>query len=362
MTDRISHHFETRKSILVLLVTILIAGSCWAQIPWEKAGCFTINGITFKACGTSWVDYLGSTKYNCHCNCPSTAGPDCVPAGSGNTNTSTGSTIFDVVPSQLLPDGLAQGKAFFSPHPSEETINWMIDYWVKLISMGMPFDKNNTLSADDIPLTGDINFDKLYLNEMIRFEKPEQGGVVDLSGIGSNKGTKTEPAISDKPLPIMGSAPMTQDERERQNLLHLKSMPDNRLDASNFKYEEAPFWDTPEMKSLGTDALKFTAGFISGPVSYPVVIGVDIFSGIVNNKSKQEIIIDVLGDVSSKAVGDVVGFAIGKVKTNTGSLNTSTVKVSAEALKDEYEFMLQGGQTAIDTWTGIKSSQKKKTK
>jgi hypothetical protein len=138
----------------------------------------------------------------------------CTPCTGSDAGTPGQTTATD----KVSIDGLTLGTAFFSPHPSEEIINWMSDYWVKLISMGMPFDTNSTLSADDVPLTGDINFDKLYLNEMIRFEKPEQGGVVDLSAIGNNKGTKTEPAIADKPLPIMGSAPMTAEDRDRQNL------------------------------------------------------------------------------------------------------------------------------------------------
>jgi hypothetical protein len=79
-------------------------------------------------------------------------------------------------------DGLAQGNAFFSPHESKGLENWMDDYLVKLQSMGISIDEGNSPIQDNIPLTGDADFDKGYVDRIKGFEKPEQGGVVDLTG------------------------------------------------------------------------------------------------------------------------------------------------------------------------------------
>jgi hypothetical protein len=185
-------------------------------------------------------------------------------------------------------------------------------------SMGMIVGRPAEAVFRDVPTTGDPDFDRYYADQTVRFEKPEQGGEVDLTG---KKGVvdlsgKTETAEIVKPVespantvPIMGSAPMTVDEIERRNAYNLKSIPDNRLDESNFSLEESPFWTTPEMIELGTDALKFTAGFVSG--GYVAVIGVDVISGVLNKKSGQEILVDVAGPPHQED-GDVVGNAIGK--------------------------------------------------
>jgi hypothetical protein len=79
-------------------------------------------------------------------------------------------------------DGLTQGTAFFSPHESRGLENWIDDYVVKLQSMGISTDQDNSPIEQNIPLTGDANFDKGYIDRIKGFEKPEHGGVVDLSG------------------------------------------------------------------------------------------------------------------------------------------------------------------------------------
>jgi len=85
-------------------------------------------------------------------------------------------------PGSVSIDGLTQGSAFFSPHESRNLEDWIDDYLIKVKSMGVSLDGHNSLTAQDIPLTGDADFDKGYVDRIIGFEKPEQGGVVDLSG------------------------------------------------------------------------------------------------------------------------------------------------------------------------------------
>ncbi len=247
-------------------------------------------------------------------------------------------------PGTISIDGPAQGNAFFSPHQSKAIENWIDDYTQKMESMGMIVGRPAEAVFRDVPSTGDPDFDRYYADQTVRFEKPEQGGEVDLTG---KKGVvdlsgKTETAEIVKPVespantvPIMGSAPMTAEERERLNAYNLKSVPDNRLDESNFRLEESPFWTTPEMIELGTDALKFTAGFVSG--GYVAIAGVDVVSGILNKKSGQEIFFDVAGDLLTKKIGDVAGnviqkggFSIGKMKSKSGSLQ---VRLPSRILK-----------------------------
>ena len=134
---------------------------------------------------------------------------------------------------------------------------------------------------------------------------------------------------------------------------------DNRLDESNFRLEEAPFWTTTEMKELGTDALKFTAGFVSG--GYLMVAGVDVVSGIINNKSGQEIAVDIAGDLLFKKAGDVIGGALGKGSLSIGKLEIkSGLPRAGAAVQQDYDVLSQAGQSLIDAWgTGSKIGNKK---
>jgi len=258
-------------------------------------------------------------------------------------------------PGSVSIDGLAQGSAFFAPHQSKAIENWIDDYVQKMNSMGMDVNSNPSFNPD-IPATGDADFDKYYADQSVRFEKPEQGGVVDLSGrpgvVDLLQNKEDEAAVKkEEPqmvVPVMGSSPLTAEERERINAYNLKSIPDNRLDESNFSLEESPFWTTPEMLELGTDALKFTAGFVSG--GYVAVAGVDVVSGIINKKSGQEILVDVAGDLLTKKIGDVAGNVIGKGGVSIGKLNVKTGALSGEAAKKDFELVSGGADAAVQAW------------
>jgi hypothetical protein len=102
----------------------------------------------------------------------------CTSCTGSDISTSSGQSS----PGSVSIDGLTQGTAFFSPHESRNLENWIDDYLIKMKSMGISLDGNSSLTTQDIPLTGDADFDKGYVDRIIGFEKPEQGGVVDLSG------------------------------------------------------------------------------------------------------------------------------------------------------------------------------------
>lgn len=266
-------------------------------------------------------------------------------------------------PGLVSIDGLAQGSAFFSPHVSKAIESWIDDYFQKMKSIGMD-SYSQPSSSPDIPSTGDADFDRYYADQSIRFEKPEQGGVVDLTDrpgvvdLPQQKGN--EPIVkADEPkaiVPLMGSAPMTAEERERLNAYNLKSVPDNRLDESNFRLEESPFWTTPEMIELGTDALKFTAGFVSG--GYVAIAGVDVVSGILNKKSGQEIFFDVAGDLLTKKIGDVAGNVIQKGGFSISKMSVKTGVLTGEAAKQDFEIVSGSSEAAIEAWEAATEPKK----
>lgn len=264
-------------------------------------------------------------------------------------------------PGSVSIDGLAAGTPFFSPHDTRALENWISDYMVKLKAMGVAFNDDNFMTAQDIPLTGVESFDKKYADEVMRFEYPEQGGVVDLSGkqgvVDINNNTNQTPPQNQSSddsgnmtVPIMGSAPLTAEERERMNAYNLKSVPDNRLDDSNFQLEESPFWNTPEMKDLGVDAAKFVIGTTTGGLGYAAVAGIDVVAGLATDKSGKQIAIDVATDVALKGIGDLGGLAVSKGTSVIGKINPKAA-ISPETAKEVYEKATESGGMLIDAWT-----------
>jgi hypothetical protein len=96
----------------------------------------------------------------------------------------TGSDIKSNLTSSSAPgsasvNGLTQGTAFFSPHESAELQKWVEDYLQRMNVMAKPGTMPSTVNLKDVPLTKDNDFNKYYIDQTVRFEKPEQGGVVD---------------------------------------------------------------------------------------------------------------------------------------------------------------------------------------
>ncbi len=93
-------------------------------------------------------------------------------------------------PGSVSIDGSIMGYPFFSPHDTKVLENWYNDYLIRLRSMGINFDFDNFLTAQEIPLTGDTEFDEMYATQLNLFTsrnddgKPEADNtsVVDLSG------------------------------------------------------------------------------------------------------------------------------------------------------------------------------------
>jgi len=201
----------------------------------------------------------------------------CTPCtGSDIVTTSNGSSG----PGSVSVNGLTQGTAFFSPHESEAIQNWIDDYMEKMKAMGWDINAANTPTLQDVPLTGDLNFDKYYFDQVMRFEKPEQGGVVDLKGkqgiIDPNDLKTNVPAVSSEAATGL-TVPIFRDPDEGKTdefyRTHFSPVnPDNGIDGVYVgTVEQEPFWTTDQMTELAKAAVGIPLMFVEGALGYAAV-------------------------------------------------------------------------------------------
>ena len=84
-------------------------------------------------------------------------------------------------PGNVSITGLLTGNAMFSPHDTRDIENWINEFLHRNRAYGIPVEGMNPITSSDVPLTGNADFDRFYTEQMIRFEKPEQGGTVYLN-------------------------------------------------------------------------------------------------------------------------------------------------------------------------------------
>ena len=128
-------------------------------------------------------------------------------------------------PGNVSITGLLTGNAMFSPHDTRDIENWINEFMQRNRAYGIPVEGMNPITSSDVPLTGNADFDRFYTEQMIRFEKPEQGGTVylsegqsvvdpnDLKGTGNatreDAGTVTFVSGESKPIavvPLLGAS------------------------------------------------------------------------------------------------------------------------------------------------------------
>lgn len=126
--------------------------------------------------------------------CTPCVGSDIGPGSSGSGGSSVPGN-----PGDVSITGLLTGNALFSPHDTRDIENWINDYLKRNKAFGIPVEGMTPITSSDVPLTGNADFDRFYTEQMIRFEKPEQGGAVylregqvtvdprDLKGTGETK-------------------------------------------------------------------------------------------------------------------------------------------------------------------------------
>jgi hypothetical protein len=99
--------------------------------------------------------------------------------GGGPSGGSGGSNLMGN-PGDVSITGLLTGNALFSPHDTKDIENWINDFLQRNRSLGMSDAGMNQITSGDVPLTGNAGFDRFYTEQMLRFQKPEQGGTVYL--------------------------------------------------------------------------------------------------------------------------------------------------------------------------------------
>jgi len=261
------------SSTYVSQINALLSGISTMGIP-TKSECEAVRQqiLAIKVSGPNGNGGTCSVYYTCG---------ECM--GSDISGTAGGS-----VAGGVSINGLAQGLAFFSTHPSSDYENWYNDLLVKFQSMGV--DLKGYISGDGLAMP-DANFNQGYAdqiaefekkanNDIITYQKPEQGGVVDLTKPSAFEGKVVDPnkmssstansatssdAKTSSPdnltVPIMGGSPTTDEERERNNLYKdMNTMSGYGLDESNFKNEPAPFWTSDQMLEVEKAGVSFAVG------------------------------------------------------------------------------------------------------
>lgn len=108
-------------------------------------------------------------------NCTPCTGSDIGPGSGGSGGSSLAGN-----PGNVDITGLLTGNALFSPHDTRDVENWINEFLQRNKTFGIPVEGMNPITSSDVPLTGNADFDRFYTEQMLRFEKPEQGGTVYL--------------------------------------------------------------------------------------------------------------------------------------------------------------------------------------
>lgn len=179
-------------------------------------------------------------------------------------------------PGSVSIDGLLQGSAFFTPHETKELENWMNDYLVKMKSMGVTIEPDYSFTIQDIPLTGDKDFDEFYVSQIIDFEKPEQGGTVYLNEPSANTspepGSKTDEELGTTVQLLRTNEDIAREEQwlaEHDYFSVSQIGPDNTLDAGGNDPAEITWGEAVVREYVGNNlagslALKFVDNTMEG--------------------------------------------------------------------------------------------------
>jgi hypothetical protein len=248
----------------------------------------------------------------------------CVGSDIGAPGTSgSGSSILGD-PGEVSITGLLTGNALFSPHDIKDIENWVNDYMQRMKSMGITDDGLNLITSGDVPLTGNAGFDKFYTEQMLQFQKPEQGGTVYLKEgqetIDPNdlKGTGKQNTIPQNTTAGLGTVVALASANQWYHLEPLSNggippVPVSNNDP-NARYEH------PRIEAAREAGITL-AGWLPDGAAYPGILAVNIWSE--NAKAIQDIrdgnapqdawtsisnaYQNSLTDITNQAIGDVQG-------------------------------------------------------
>ena len=254
--------------------------------------------------------------------CTPCVGSDPNPSGPGSSSGFSS-------PGSVSLDGLLAGKPFFSAHDSKAVENLLNDYIQRMKSLGITVDSDALLAAGEIPLTGDPDFDRYWVEQLMKLTSFGHGTAVDLNDkkgvVDPNdlKVTEYNNGQNDRTNVGTGAAVVQIPSSGRQ-YYHLEPIGIPPVPESSgtgeFRY------DHPRIELVRESAVTL-AGWLPDGAAYPGIIAVNIWAE--NAKAIQDIrdgnvpqgamtsinnaLENSVTDLTNQAVGDVQGKILGKI-------------------------------------------------
>ena len=168
-------------------------------------------------------------------------------------------------------NGLLEGNPFFAPHDTKALETWYNDFLIKLRSMGVDLNTDDFLTAREIPLTGEADFDGLYIKQMEMFtnaDTKKSDNIIDNSNVVDLSGKEGIVDPDDLKNPSDGTGMTVQllttqeEQRKRDEWMEkngfndmVQAGPDNSIDADGSQ---------PAGKSVGESILRTLIGQADG--------------------------------------------------------------------------------------------------
>jgi len=199
----------------------------------------------------------------------------------------------------------------------------------RMKSMGITGDGMNMITSGDVPITGNPGFDKFYTEQIMQFQKPEQGGTVYLNEgqetIDPNdmKGTGKGNTVANNATAGLGTVAAISSLNQWYHMEPLSNggippVPVSNNDP-NVRYEH------PRIEAAREAGITL-AGWLPDGAAYPGILAVNIWAE--NAKAIQDIrdgnapqdawtsisnaYQNSLTDITNQAVGDVQGKVVDK--------------------------------------------------
>jgi len=342
-------------------------GSCIPYVPFPF-----IVYATREACEASRQAEINNTEgwdtWDGTCTTIITCTP-CVGSdiGGPGASGSGGSSIMGD-PGNVSLTGLLTGNALFSPHDIKDIENWINDFVQRNKSLGVSADEMNQITSGDVPLTANAGFNKFYTEQMMRFQKPEQGGTVYLKE-GQNtidpNDLKKRTAASDQ---AARGVPMSPEMQYGQKYADKAAL---FMDSENGAIDERlnlnPYID------FGRSAAVFGVGFLKkGAIPAIVIVdvlaediknGVQLFRNMYMGENEPipgtgKILWNTAENVTTDVLGAFVGDKMGKVavaatiKHAEGVLVSKGVLPGIAKISEKPKNIAESVSTGVSVMTG----------
>ena len=296
-----------------------------------------------------------------------TCGP-CVGSDPGPGPTGSGGSSIMGNPGEVSITGLLTGKSLFSPHDTRDIETWINDFLQRNKSMGISVEGMNQITSGDVPLTGNAGFNKFYTEQMMRFQKPEQGGTVYLKE-GQNtidpNDLKNKSAASDQ---FARGVPMSPEMQYGQKYADKAAL---FMDSENGAVDERlnldPYID------FGRSAAVFGVGFLKkGAIPAIVIVdvlaedikhGVQLFRNMYMGENEPipgtgKILWNTAENITTDVLGAFIGDKMGKVavaatvKHAEGVLVSKGVLPGIAKISEKPKNIAESVSTGVSVMTG----------